>query len=206
VALHEKNEWEKEMSDQIEATEAIDQQPETAVTESTPAEAQNTDHMIPKARFDEVNSKYRELLEQQQQAEQEAKARREKALADQQKWQELAEEREKALGELQPYKERYEAMLERTKAANTSRIEAIPEAMRTIVPDYDDPLKLSEWLDANQEKLVKSPTASLNGGAGRPNRNGSQAGPSLADIKEQAAIYGVDWRHMAQAHGLPVGE
>lgn len=65
------------------------------------AEPKNTENMIPKSRFDEVNERAKKAeaeLEARKQAEKEAE---EKRLADQQQYKELAEKREAELRDLQ---------------------------------------------------------------------------------------------------------
>ncbi len=54
------------------------------------------------------------------------------------------------------------------------RIAAIPEAMRSLVPKFDDPVELSEWLDANQH-LLNARTA--------PDTNAGETGDSTKSNK-----------------------
>jgi hypothetical protein len=92
--------------------------------------------------------------------------------------------------------------LEQATANNAKRIEAIPEARRSLVPTYDDPMQVQSWLDANEKFLLDRPSApSLNGGAG--NRTpGTEATITPEQIREQAARLGVDPRYMAQQYGV----
>lgn len=95
-------------------------------------------------------------------------------LAEQQKWQELAEQRAAELKEISQYKTRYEEMLESIRASNQKRVESVPENMRSLIPDYDDPARLSSWLDANAALLSAKPLApNLNGAAGSGTRPGA---------------------------------
>ena len=96
-----------------------------------------------------------------------ANEREEDELKEQDKWQALAEKRKTAVDELTPYKEKYEAVLAAMEQRNTARVEALPDGMKSLVPDYDDPTKLSTWLDANAETLgVQAIAPALNGGTG----------------------------------------
>jgi len=107
--------------------------------------------------------KLREFEQKQKEAE-------EAQLAEQKKWQELAEKRAGELQELAPYKQRYETMLETIAESNKRRIESIPENMRGLVPEYDDPAKVASWLDANAQLLSKPLAPELNGEAGNGER------------------------------------
>ena len=126
-------------------------------------------------------AKWRTELRKVQEAQEEA---RKAELAEQQKWQELAQEHEKKVKELEPIKARYEEMLETLRESNKKRIEQIPEAMRDLIPAYDDPTQLAAWLDAAAAKLTKPQAPSLNGGAGR----GDRPGDDVVLTSEQLAV------------------
>lgn len=112
-----------------------------------------------------------------------AKAEEER-LAQKQEWQELAEKRAKEIEALRPYQEKYQAMLDTMAARNKERIESIPDEMQTLVPEYDDPAKLSNWLDANWDRLNDKPVIpSLNGDARSNRARGKQVTLSDAEIK-----------------------
>lgn len=193
-------------------TEDVTQTPEVQTdgsdTAVSPAGAQNTDtqtaeHMIPKSRFDEVNSQLRELKAQQEKAAKEREKAEKERLEKQSEFKTLYEQTQQRVAELEPFKERYDTFLEQTSERNAARIEALPKELRTLVPEYDDPLKLAGWLDANETTLTKKVTApTLDGGAGR-NSQASNA-PPLDEIKEQAARFGVDWKLLAKQYGVTV--
>lgn len=112
-------------------------------------------------------------------------ARAEEAkLAEQQKWQELATLREQQLAELKPERERREALETFVKDAVTKRIEALPEAYRTLVPEYDDPVKTLAWLDANAGKLVTPRPPALDAGV---RGDSGLALPKLTEVEQQLA-------------------
>lgn len=92
----------------------------------------------------------------------------EQRLVDQKKWQELAEKRKRELEEALGYKERLNGMLATLAERNAARIEQVPEDMRNLIPEYDDPAKLAQWLDTSWAFLTSAKPAapSLNGGAG----------------------------------------
>jgi hypothetical protein len=195
-----------------EETQETPEQPEVQQNGSDaavtpPAEAQTTDtataHMIPKSRFDEVNNQLKEMRTAQEKAAKEREKAERERLEKQNEFKSLYEQAQAKIQELEPVQERYNSFLTQTSERNTARVEALPKEMRTLVPEYDDPLKLANWLDANEATLTKKTAApSLDGGAGRTNQ-GNNA-PSLDEIKEQAARLNVNWKHLAQQYGVTV--
>jgi DNA repair exonuclease SbcCD ATPase subunit len=161
----------------------------TEEQDTTPSQAQNSD--IP-ATWEEIfeHNRFKQLTERAKEAEMaldklksEREDQRQKELEEQEKWRELAGERQSKIEELQPIQEQYNAMLERLRESNKQRIESIPEAMRSLVPEYDDPSRLAAWLDANASKLAKQPAPDLNGGAGSGERPGAEVKLSDAEIQ-----------------------
>jgi multidrug efflux pump subunit AcrA (membrane-fusion protein) len=163
-ALLGKNEMEKA---NIMSENQQDNQPLTV--SPTPAEATPTEHMIPKSRFDEVNNQLRELKAQLEQTQSERQRQAEQKLAEEKRWQELAEQRQveiEKLTSIQDQVTRYQSALQ---ATNEARLAQIPEDKLTLVPEYDDPVKLGAWLDANIAIITepsKPRPPSLNGGSG----------------------------------------
>lgn len=117
---------------------------------------QNNEHMIPKSRFDEVNSKFKSVQEQldsllaeKQQAEKQAKE-------EQGKFQELYEEASK---NIDSYKSQAEQHSERVKALEgvfsellDAKLEAVPEDLRDIIPDGLSPEQKLAWVDRAERK------------------------------------------------------
>lgn len=99
-----------------------------------------------------------------------AKTAEENRLAEQQQWKTLAEQRKVELDALTPKATVADALLERISTQNKARIEKLPEVLRTIVPADYDPVKLSEWLDANVDKLTRQAAPNLDGGDKGGNR------------------------------------
>lgn len=165
-----------------ELTDQTTPTPATAV--APPAEVQNTvpaaEQMIPKARFDEINEKYKALtLAQEKQAAQKAAA--EKAeLEKRQEYQALYEttnaQATAALAELEKVK------AEQDKA--TAVLAALWEAKKGIVPEVYrelvEALPLTgrlEWLAKNESKL----TPAAKGGTPSPQgSNGNLAKQTFA--------------------------
>lgn len=109
------------------------------------------------------NAKYRTKAKD---LEQQKKDAEEATLTQQQEWQKLAEQRQAKIAELEPYQERYDGMITAVAESNTKRVASIPETMRQLVPDFEDPLKLAGWLDANSQLLTKPVAPTVNGSAG----------------------------------------
>lgn len=145
----------------------------SAATQNT--EAQPSEHMIPKSRFDEVNNELKRLKAEaatKQQQEQEAEQAR---LKEQQKWQQLAEQHERQLTELKPQLEAATQQAERYKAAVEAQVKAqlanVPEHLHGLLAKLD-PVEQLEWLAANADKLKPAvrgipPTPRPDGGPGQ---------------------------------------
>lgn len=93
-------------------------------------------------------------------------AAEEQTLADQAKWEELAKKREAELASLKGIQDKHAAVLATIAEGNQKRIDGLPEQYKTLVPEFDDPLKTAQWLDANWATLTRPPAPDLNGGAG----------------------------------------
>lgn len=122
------------------------------------------------AQLDEIDKKQREA-----ESERLAKEGQFKTLYEQKRVEaeKLAEQAKQA----QLYREEYQKQLDQ-------RIAQIPEVNRTLIPDFGDPIKTSNWLDANWERLGVRPFPKLDAGAGGP--SGSSGGGGSADISPEA--------------------
>jgi small-conductance mechanosensitive channel len=132
-----------------------------ADTSAPAAEPQNTgyEHMIPKARFDEVNNARKDLEARLAKLEKDQQTAREQQLAEQQKWQELAEERAKKLEELSPYKAQFEAVSTTLESTLAAQLEDLPDDVRDMVDSMPgDVQQKLDWLSKNRGKLLR-PTA-----------------------------------------------
>ncbi|MHC4397546.1 MAG: hypothetical protein ACYS1A_18035 [Planctomycetota bacterium] len=89
----------------------------------------------------------------------------EKRLQENQEWQKLAEQREEKIKEIMPKLERIELLENALNATVEAKLKGIPEDMHSLLMHLDDPLAKLEWLNENAEKLKKSKTPPLDGGA-----------------------------------------
>jgi multidrug efflux pump subunit AcrA (membrane-fusion protein) len=140
-------------------------------------------------RIKELNA---ENLRLRKQADAAAKAKTDAeaaVMAEQGKFKELYQSAKAKADERDALQERLDALMTQAQAANERRINAIPEQMRSLVPEYDDPLKLAAWLDANAAVFSRPAPPPMDGRAG-----GNGGGPLLdeAAIKAQAIRLGLD--------------
>lgn len=77
------------------------------------------------------------------------------------------------------------------------RIDSIPEAMRGLIPDYDDPVRLFLWLDRNAELLRPRPAPDLNAGRASAPVTSADPAPGSADhlneIRKRFRLGGRKW-------------
>lgn len=130
-------------------------------------------------------AKYRTELRQTQRAKADAETA---ALAEQGKYKELYESVRAKADAADALQERLDALLAQAQAANKRRVDAIPEHMRTLIPDYDDPLKLAAWLDANAAVFAKPAPPPMDGRAG-----GTAGGATVTDeeVRDFATRMGI---------------
>jgi len=138
-------------------------------------------------------AKYRTQLRQ---TEKEATAAEAKRLAEQGEYRSLYEAIKPKADAADALQERLDAITAQAQAANERRINAIPEQMRSLVPEYDDPLKLAAWLDANAAVFSRPAPPPLDGRAGG---NGTPAVVTEDEVNEYAARWGLDARHIDRA-------
>jgi len=144
-------------------------------------------------RIKELNA---ENLRLRKQADAAAKAKTEAetaAMAEQGKYRELYESVKAKADAADALQERLDALMTQAQAANERRINAIPEQMRTLVPEYDDPLKLAAWLDANAAVFSRPAPPPMDGRAGG---NGTPATVTDAEVLDFANRMGVRPEHV----------
>ena len=117
-------------------------------------------------------------------------------MAEQGKFKELYQSAKAKADAADALQERLDAITAQAQAANERRINAIPENMRSLVPEYDDPLKLAAWLDANAAVFSRPTPPPLDGRAGG---NGTPAVVTEDEVNEYAARWGLDARHIDRA-------
>ncbi len=139
-------------------------------------------------RIKELNA---ENLRLRKQADAAAKAKTDAeaaVMAEQGKFKELYQSAKAKADAADALQERLDAITAQAQAANERRVSAIPDAMESLVPEYDDPLKLAAWLDANAAVFSRPTPPPLDGRAGG---NGTPAVDEVK-VKEQAVRLGLD--------------
>ena len=123
---------------------------------SAPAQPQQSEVMIPKHRFDEVNNKYKEVKAQldailAQQAEAERKAQEEQG-----KFKELYEQ---TTNELTSFKSKFEQIEARAKQLESviqslleTKLSAIDEQYHDLIPDNLSPEEKLAWINKAEQK------------------------------------------------------
>ena len=177
-----------------EAQAADGQQTEPEQTNSEHAQALSPEQLraeLEAARKEAAS--YRTKLRQTEKQATDAEAKR---LAEQGEYRTLYESVKAKADAADALQERLDALMTQAQAANERRINAIPEHMRTLVPEYDDPLKLAAWLDANAAVFSRPTPPPLDGRAGG---NGTPAVVTEDEVNEYAARWGLDARHIDRA-------
>jgi hypothetical protein len=127
-----------------EAQAADGQQTELEQTNSEHAQALSPEQL--RAELDAARKEaasYRTKLRQTEKQATDAEAKR---LAEQGEYRTLYESVKAKADERDALQERLDAITAQAQAANERRIAAIPEAMKSLVPEYDDPLEVMKWL------------------------------------------------------------
>ena len=136
---------------------------------------------------------YRTKLRQTERQATEAEAKR---LAEQGEYRTLYESVKAKADAADALQERLDAITAQAQAANERRINAIPEQMRSLVPEYDDALKLAAWLDANAAVFSRPTPPPLDGRAGG---NGTPATVTDAEVLDFATRMRIDPAHVDRA-------
>lgn len=168
---------EETLTTQNDTQDAATTEATPAVQAETPATNGNADHMIPKARFDEINEKFKALEAQQTKAAKDAEAANRKALEEQNNFKALYEKE----------------MAEKQEAIETAASLQVSIIRRDVADAYKIPSGLvsrlqgstKEEIEADAKALMEAlpaPTApKLDGLA----NGGKQGKPEMSDIEKQ---------------------
>ena len=174
-----------------EAQAADGQQMEPEQTNSEHAQALSPEQLraeLEAARKEAAS--YRTKLRQTEKQATDAEAKR---LAEQGEYRTLYESVKAKADAADALQERLDAITAQAQAANERRIAAIPDALKSLVPDYDDPLKLAAWLDANAAVFSRPTPPPLDGRAGG---NGTPATVTDEEVLDFANRMGVRPEHI----------
>ena len=127
-----------------------------------------------------AESKSRRLaLKEEQEAQ---RKRAQEQLEQQGEYKKLADELMQEVLELRPMREKYQSRMEYEKSRNEARIADIPEIFQSAIPTDYAPDKLSQWLDANIDKLKLPQAPNIDAGAGT---GGSHARPIVLTSQQK---------------------
>ncbi len=169
-------------------------------SDAAPAEAQNTEpaagQMIPKSRFDEVNTRLKELEKANAEAAKEAEKQLQLQAEEQGRFKELYEQAQAELLAAQETAKNAEIARLKNEAAHRHNLPAAIAARLIGETEEDieaDALKLAEVLPKAQ------PETRTDAAAGR---NGRQPTPEKSDreIQEMAARLGVSFEHLKRQY------
>ena len=141
----------------------------TKQEESASAGTENTEHMIPKNRFNEVNNQLKDALKLIEENKKAREAAATQKLIDDKKWEQLYATSQQEIEPLKLLAEQGARSTERLASDNAARIEGIPDDKRSLIPKFDDPIMMAEWLTDNADLYVdpaKPRAPNLDGGAG----------------------------------------
>jgi hypothetical protein len=192
--LGAKLERKKIVTDEVKDTNLNGNEQEPTKEDHPPAEAQKTEHMIPKTRLDEEIQKRKDAEARATALEAEKNSQLETQLAEQGKYKELAEERNNKIAELQPKADKLEEYEKTLLDVLESQIKEIPEEFRGMVPEALSTQQKLNWIAANKSKLMKSQPFDI--GAGK--RGGTDGKPTLELTEEEKAT--------AKRFGVPLDE
>ena len=173
---------------EAQAADGQQMEPEQTNSEHAPLSPEQLRAELEAARKEAAS--YRTKLRQTEKAKTDAETA---AMAEQGKYKELYESVKAKADAADALQERLDALMTQAQAANERRINAIPEQMRTLVPEYDDPLKLAAWLDANAAVFSRPAPPPMDGRAGG---NGTPATVTDAEVLDFANRMGVRPEHV----------
>lgn len=143
------------MDEEIKGTDPEVKQPEEK------KEEKQTDPMIPKSRFDEVNSKYKELsekvaeFERLQQEQSEAQAQKElEAKKEQGKFEELYSNSQKELESYKQFETRSKELESVITGMVETKLKSVPEEMHDLIPTNLSAEQTLDWIGKAESKGI----------------------------------------------------
>jgi hypothetical protein len=176
---------------EAQAADGQQMEPEQPNSEHAPLSPEQLRAELEAARKEAA--RYRTQLRTTEKQATDAEAKR---LAEQGEYRTLYESVKAKADAADALQERLDAITAQAQAANERRIAAIPESMKSLVPEYDDPLKLASWLDANAAVFSRPTPPPLDGRAGG---NGTPAMVTDDEVNEYAARWGLNPQHIDRA-------
>lgn len=158
------------MSDEVKNQST--EQPQQNQPSAPSAETQNTDtgaeHMIPKSRFDEVNSRLRAMEQAQAKAQAEREEAERKAAEEQGEFRKLYEGTTAQLSALKPKAELADKLAERFMSQLKAEVDAWPEEVKALLPTEPTDVIAFEDAVVRARPLAKKLTAPVGGNGPSP--------------------------------------
>ena len=150
---------------------------------------QNTEHMIPKSRFDEVNTKMKEFEKELKASKKALEDAQNDRLKEKEEYKELYEKSIKELNELKPIAEQVTTWKETMEALFEAQKAEIPEEMHSLIPEEMSVKQKLDWIAKNKALLLK-PTAP-NIGAGERGSSGGGDAEVTQGLRNAASAFGL---------------
>jgi hypothetical protein len=140
--------------------------PELNDQSQSPAEALNTEAQgrIPYERFREVNERAKAAEAKLEALQSKQKDDEETRLAEANEYKALYEKAKLEIEALKPFKARTDELAAALKATVDAEMASLPEDVRSLVPEFDDPRKTLDWLNKNKGKLLRPLAPSTDAG------------------------------------------
>ena len=143
-----------------ETTTVTVAQPAPSAETQKPEPQQETTQTVPYERFQQVNTKLRELEAAQQKRDDDDRKSKEKAAKERGEWERLANDREQELGTIKPQlqtaTERLAALEALLEDEVKDGLKELPEAIRALAPSGDI-LEQRQWLAKAQKAAGDAP-------------------------------------------------
>lgn len=133
----------------------------------------------------EVNREAKKRRLDKEAADAKAKEDLEVKMTEQQEFKKLADTLAKERDELKPLADKATRFEEALLATLTKRLDALPDMWRSVVPDFGDPVKTMEWIDANADKFQTPKFPNIDAGAG--NTPSPKGAPKLTALEMEIA-------------------
>ena len=147
------------MPEEVTNQGAEQTQEQTQAPEETKQETKQDENMIPKSRFDEINSKYKEMMEkfeamesEKSKAEQERLAKEKEEAEKRGEFEKLYREKEAEVEGLLTFKERAEALESVINEMVDTKLATIPEDYHDLIPANLTAEQKLSWINKAESK------------------------------------------------------
>jgi hypothetical protein len=162
-----------------------DNQESTNESNQETTKQEQNENMIPKSRFDEINSKYKDMVSKLEAIEKD-KSKQEKAEAEKRgEFEKLYREKEDEVKNLAPFKERTQALEGIISSMVESELKAIPEDYHELIPENLSIEQKLDWINKAKAKGMFKVEDNTEKTIGDPNTNRKE---TKRDTKTMSAM------------------